>query len=189
MKYIIAIIIPFLLFSCHQNYTPKPRGYFRIDFPEKNYLVFDSTCPFKFEYPVYGKMEKDKDRNAEPCWFNLVFSRYNATIHLSYKDVNKNLTQFIEDAHTLAYKHTIKADAIEENRIIDKRRKVYGLIYDIKGNAASSVQFYVTDSLRHFLRGSLYFNVTPDKDSLAPAINFFRKDIQHLVETIEWKNK
>lgn len=134
-------------------------------------------------------MEKDKDRNAEPCWFNLVFSKYNATIHLSYKDVNKNLSQFIEDAHTLAYKHTIKADAIEENRIVDNRRKVYGLIYDIKGNAASSVQFYVTDSLRHFLRGSLYFNVAPDKDSLAPAIDFFRKDIQHLVETIEWKNK
>jgi gliding motility-associated lipoprotein GldD len=130
---------------------------------------------------------RDTDKNAEPCWMNVEFKPYKSKIHLSYKPVNQNVSKFIEDAHTLAYKHAIKADAIEENLITDEKRKVYGLVYEIKGNAASSVQFYVTDSLKNFLRGSLYFEVQPNKDSLAPAIDFFRKDILHLIETLKWK--
>lgn len=180
--------MPFL-FGCGENYTPKPRGYFRIDFPAKTYQRFDSICPFAFEFPLYGKVEKDVDKNAEPYWMNIVFKDFKSKIHLSYKPVNNNLNKFIEDAHTMAYKHTIKADAIDEKLIIDEKRKVYGLLYEIRGNAASSVQFYVTDSTRHFLRGSLYFDVVPNKDSLAPAIEFFRKDIMHLIETLQWKNK
>ncbi|MDP4210944.1 MAG: gliding motility lipoprotein GldD [Bacteroidota bacterium] len=185
---IILLIMPFL-FGCGENYTPKPRGYFRIDFPAKTYQRFDSICPFAFEFPQYGKVEKDVDKNAEPYWMNIVFKDFKSKIHLSYKPVNNNLNKFIEDAHTMAYKHTIKADAIDEKLIIDEKRKVYGLLYEIRGNAASSVQFYVTDSARHFLRGSLYFDVVPNKDSLAPAIEFFRKDIMHLIETLQWKNK
>lgn len=184
----IILIAGCLLAGCHSNETPKPRGYFRIDFPEKQYQVYDSICPFTFEYPVYGKIEKDMDKNAEPCFMNIEFAKYNSKVHLSYKEVNKNVAKFIDDAHVLAYKHTIKADAIDEKPILDKKRKVYGLLYEIKGNAASSVQFYVTDSTKHFLRGSLYFNVVPNKDSLAPAIQFFRKDILHLIETLKWKN-
>lgn len=183
--YIIALLLA--IYGCSNNYPPKPRGYFRIDFPVKKYQFFDSACPFTFEYPVYGTIEKDKSPNAEPCWMNIDFNRYNAKIHLSYKSVNKSATGLIEDSHILAYKHTIKADAIDEEIINDSTRNMYGILYDIKGNAASSVQFYVTDSLKHFLRGSLYFNVTPDKDSLAPAIEFFRKDIIRLIETIKWK--
>lgn len=182
------LTISFLIIACKSNETPKPRGYFRIDFPEKKYRIYDSVCPFTFEYPMYGQVVKDMDKNAEPCFMNIEFSTYQGKIHLSYKDVNKNVSKFIEDAHVLAYKHTIKADAIDENPIQDKKRKVYGLIYEIQGNAASSVQFYVTDSVKHFLRGSLYFNVIPNKDSLAPAIDFFRKDIIHLIETLKWKN-
>jgi len=182
------LFIAYLTTGCRSNETPKPRGFYRIDFPEKKYQLFDSICPFSFEYPIYGKIVKDMDRNAEPCFFNIEFARYQGKIHLSYKDVSKNVSKFIEDAHTLAYKHTIKADAIDENPVVDEKRKVYGLIYEIQGNAASSVQFYVTDSVKHFLRGSLYFNVVPNKDSLAPAIDFFRKDILHLIETLKWKN-
>ena len=184
----ILLTITYLFVACSTNETPKPRGYFRIDFPEKKYQVFDSICPYSSEYPIYSKIVKDMDRNAEPCFMNIEFARYNSKIHLSYKEVHKNVAQFINDAHTLAYKHTIKADAINENPVRDEKRKVYGLVYEIQGNAASSVQFYVTDSVRHFLRGSLYFNVVPNKDSLAPAINFFRKDILHLIETLKWKN-
>ena len=188
LLYYILLITIYITAGCSSNESPKPRGYFRIDFPEKKYQVYDSICPFSFEYPTYGRIAKDMDRNAEPCFMNVEFARYNSKIHLSYKDVDKNIAKFIDDAHTLAYKHTIKADAIDEKPIIDKKRKVYGLIYEIQGNAASSVQFYVTDSVRHFLRGSLYFNVVPNKDSLAPAIIFFRKDILHLIETLKWKN-
>ena len=184
----ILLILFYLSYGCSSNETPKPRGFFRIDFPEKKYQVFDSVCPYTFEYPVYGRIVKDMDKNAEPCFLNIDFPQYKGKIHLSYKDVNHNVATFIEDSHTLSYKHTIKADAIDEDPILDKRRKVYGLLYDIQGNAASSVQFYVTDSVRHFLRGSLYFSVVPNKDSLAPAITFFREDILHLIATLKWKD-
>ncbi len=190
MKTFIAILllIIYITTGCGTVGTPKPRGYFRIDFPEKKYRLFDSICPFTFEYPMYCEVVKDRDKNAEPCFLNIESVHFNCTIHLSYKDINKNVATFIDDAHTLAYKHTIKADAIDEKPIADNKRKVYGLLYDIHGNAASSVQFYVTDSFKHFLRGSLYFNVPPNKDSLAPAIQFFRKDILHLIETLKWKD-
>jgi len=189
MKRYLYVLLIFFLFiaGCGTNFTPKPKGYFRIDFPVKSYQMFDGSCPFSFEYPSYGKVVNDTDKDAEPCWMNIEFKDFKGKIHLSYKPVNKNISKFTEDAHTLAYKHAIKADAIEENPILDDQRKVYGLVYEIKGNAASSVQFYVTDSVKNFLRGSLYFEAEPNKDSLAPAIDFFRKDILHLIATLKWK--
>jgi gliding motility-associated lipoprotein GldD len=185
-SFYIPLVIFSLIIGC-TNYNPKPRGYFRIDFPAKSYQLFDKSCPFSFEYPSYGKVVNDSDKNAEPCWMNIEFKDFKGKIHLSYKPVHQNISKFTEDAHTLAYKHSIKADAIEESPVEDNQRKVYGLIYEIKGNAASSIQFYVTDSVKNFLRGSLYFEAEPNKDSLAPSIDFFRKDILHLIETIKWK--
>jgi gliding motility-associated lipoprotein GldD len=111
---------------------------------------------------------------------------FNGTIYLSYKKINQNLPDLIEDSRNLAYKHSIKADAIDESLIRDPERNVYGIIYDLKGNTASSIQFFVSDSTNHFLRGSLYFNTQPDKDSLAPVIRFVREDVIHLINTIKW---
>lgn len=186
----ITVILTLLSFICCKRHnTPKPAGYLRIDFPEKAYHLYDSTCPFSFEYPVYGKITNDTSRIAEPCWINIEFPRFGGKIHISYKTVNKNLNTYIEDSRTLAYKHTVKADAISETLYSSEERKVYGLLYDIKGDAASNIQFYLTDSTKHFLRGSLYFNVQPNADSLAPVIDFFRDDIIHLVETLKWKNR
>jgi gliding motility-associated lipoprotein GldD len=183
----LFIIIGILAVSCTQTYTPKPRGYFRIDFPAKEYQKFDSACPFTFEYPRYGRIEPDRDKNAEPCWFNIAFPKFKSKIHLSYKAIHGNAAEYYEDSHTLAYKHAIKADAIDELLVDFPEKKVYGIIYDIRGNAASSVQFFLTDSVRNFLRGSLYFETPPNKDSLAPAIEFFRKDVETLINTLEWK--
>ena len=185
---IMVILAVMSLICCKRHYTPKPAGYLRIDFPEKAYQVYDSTCPFSFEYPVYGKITTDTSRIAEPCWINIEIPRFGGKIHLSYKTVNKNLNTYIEDSRTLAYKHTVKADAITETLYTSNERKVYGLLYEIKGDAASNVQFYVTDSSRNFLRGSLYFNIQPNADSLAPVIDFVKDDIIHLVETLKWKN-
>lgn len=184
---IIFIIILFFFCDCSRNYAPKPRGYQRFDFPPKEYELFDNNFPYSFEFPNYGKMVRDTDKNAEPYWMNIEFKHYKAKIHLSYKKINKDVSIFIEDAHTLAYKHSVKADAIDEELITNKNSNVYGLLFDIRGNTASSVQFYLTDSIRNFLRGSLYFDSQPNKDSLAPAIEFFRKDILHLIETLKWK--
>ena len=172
--------------SCSDSTVPKPRGHFRIDFPEKEYLIFDSVCPFTFEYPVYSRIRKEPGID-EFCWFNIEFPRYKGKLHLSYVNVSNNLKLLTDDAHELAYKHTVKADAIEEKLWINPEKKVYGTIYLISGDAASSMQFFVTDSISHYLRGSLYFDAQPDKDSLAPVIDFFREDIVHMVETLEWK--
>ena len=159
----------------------------RIDFPDKEYQVYSEECPYQFQYPVYGVIEKDNSRLSEDCWINIVFAEYNGKIHITYKPVNDNLATYLEDSRTFVYKHTIKAEAIDEHLYVFTDKKVYGILYDIKGNTASSVQFFLTDSTKHFLRGSLYFNVEPNKDSLAPVINFFREDIIHLIETFEWK--
>ena len=112
---------------------------------------------------------------------------FNANIYITYKPIKNNLPVFIEDVRTIAYKHSIKADDILEIPILKEENKVYGMLYDIKGNAASSVQFFVTDSTSNYLRGALYFSSQPREDSLAPVISFFREDMIHMIETLEWK--
>ncbi|HLO57325.1 MAG TPA: gliding motility lipoprotein GldD [Bacteroidales bacterium] len=175
------------LTSCHKNYTPKPRSYFRIDFPEKKYVQYHSEgCPYSFEVPVYSKVVPFEGRMAEPCWINIEFPGYKGVLHITYKTLSNNLGSFVEDIHTLAYKHSIKADDIIEKPFYYPDRKVNGILYDIRGNTASSLSFFVTDSTRNFLSGALYFNVIPNKDSLAPVIQFFSADVQHLIETITW---
>jgi len=188
-RYLIPMLVVgmLLLMACHRNYTPKPRGYLRLDFPAKEYTRFDSSCPFSFDYPLYAKVLPDRDYNSEPCWINIEFPSFNGQIHISYKEVHGNLYKYTEDSRNLTYKHTIKADAIKETVYTDPESGVHGILYDIKGNAASSLQFYLTDSNKHFLRGSLYFNVQPDKDSLAPVIEYFKEDIIHMMESFEWK--
>ncbi len=185
--HIIILFLMFAFHSCHRSYTPRPRGYLRLEFPEKKYTLFDSTCPYRFEYPVYARIVADTDDFSEPCWINIFFPDFDGTIHISYKDINGNLDRFLEDSHDLAYKHTIMADAIQETVYNHPENNVHGILYDIKGNAASNIQFFLTDSNVHFLRGSLYFNVEPEKDSLAPVIAFFKEDIVHLMESFDWK--
>jgi len=177
-----------LLSSCEQTYTPRPRGYFRIELPAKKYEVYDAAgCPFTFEIPAYAKMIPDTSPGAEPCWMNLEFPDFKGTVYLSYKGVNNNLGKFMEDSRTLAMKHIPRASGIEEIPVNFPDRQVYGTYYSVKGGAASPVQFFLTDSVRHFLRGSLYFYATPQPDSIAPVLDFVTKDLDHLVETIRWK--
>ena len=186
---LLLVLITITGFGCRNNSVPKPIGHFRIDFPEKAYRIYDTVCPFTFEYPVYGRISYDVGKKMEPCWFNIEFPRYRATIHLSYIKLHGNLEEVINESHKYAYSHSIKADAITEQPWMNPENRVFGILYDIKGNAASSVQFTVTDSTRNFLRGALYFTAQPNEDSLAPAIKFFREDIVHMVETLKWKKE
>lgn len=181
------ISIAILLSACNEDYTPKPPGYFRIDLPKKEYRNYESDCPYTFEYPAYSSVVIDTNRNSEPCWINIVFPKFKGKIHISYKPVKGNITQLTEDSRSLAYKHTVKANSIDEEIISNPSKKVYGVLYDIQGNAASALQFYVTDSSRNFLRASLYFNVPPKSDSLAPVIDFVNQDVRHMIETFRWK--
>lgn len=187
----IVLILIFALFinACDQNYSPKPRGYFRIDLPKKAYIKFDSTFPYTFEYPDYASIEKDPHSPHEKYWINLEMRNFDATVHFSYKVVNNNLIDYLEDSHTLVTKHIPKADAIYDSLIVDHKRNVFGLSYKIIGSdVASPFQFFLTDSSSHFLRGALYFNTIPNNDSLQPVIDFVISDIEHLMNTLEWKD-
>jgi|SRR5688572_5014406 len=185
---IVVIIFGFIcIVSCDQTATPKPKGYFRIDLPEKQFITYSvDECPFEFDLPRYAIVANYHDSISQPCWKYIRFPRFNGEIFLSYKKIENNLNTFLEDSRTLAYKHTVKASAIDETIVITPNR-VSGLIYDIGGNAASSVQFYVTDSTHHFIRGALYFNVAPQPDSLAPVIQFLREDVVRIMTSLKWK--
>jgi len=184
--WISAITLVFTI-SCGKKYTPKPHAYHRIDFPEKKYTPIQNKYPFSFEIPQYMLIEKDNFVVSKEHWINLRIPSLKAKIHISYYPIEKNLNEFSEDAHQLAYKHTIRADAINSREFVDSNRQVYALLYILEGNVASFVQFTVTDNKKHFLRGALYFNLTTKKDSIEPVVAFIKKDIIHLIETFKWK--
>ncbi|MFI5164291.1 MAG: gliding motility lipoprotein GldD, partial [Bacteroidia bacterium] len=190
--YFLLFTFYFLLSSCGSDndglVTPKPFAYFRIDLPEKKYSVFKDSCPFEFEYPSnYALVLPDKERNAEPCWKNVVYPRFGAELNLSYKAIQNNLNSYLDDSWSLATRHEVKASGMPETPIRRDSAKVYGLMFEIEGNAASSLQFYVTDSVNHFLRGALYFYAHPNYDSLAPVIDFLKKDVERMISTLKWK--
>ncbi|MCX6283712.1 MAG: gliding motility lipoprotein GldD [Bacteroidetes bacterium] len=185
----IIFLLASALCGCNSDFTPKPRGYFRIDLPQKAYQKFDTTFPFTFEYPVYAKIVKDSSRMGELYWFNIVYTPFNAQLHFSYKVITNNLKQYLDDSRTLVNKHIPKANAIQQREYLDPANKVYGLVFDIKGSdAASTYQFYLTDSVAKFVRGALYFNLVPNNDSLQPVIGFLKEDIEHMIATFRWKS-
>ena len=187
---VFFLLICFTFISCDEDeevYAPRPRGYCRIDFPEKNYRVYDSICPYRFEIPTYSHFVQDKHNGAEPCWLNLEFPKFRATIHLSYKEVNNDLASHLENSHYFANKHQVKATGLDEIVIMRDSAKVYGLLFDIAGNTASPLQFYLTDSTKHFLRGALYFNSVPNIDSLKIVVDFIRADVLHMINSTRWK--
>ncbi|MFA6481121.1 MAG: gliding motility lipoprotein GldD [Bacteroidales bacterium] len=176
--------------SCKQDFSPKPRAYYRIDLPVKEYRTLEGHYPYKFDYPAYGYINsyqgKWKNTDTADYWINVEFPQFRSRIHLTYKTVSNNLPNLIEDAHTYAYKHSVKADAIIQSEYIGKLTRVYSVLFDIKGNTASSIQFYATDSVSHFLRAALYFDCEPNKDSLAPVREFLRLDMIKMIETLTW---
>lgn len=178
-----------LLLSCCSEYTPKPRGYFRIDLPEEtNYVAFDEKgFPFKFEYSDFSIVKPVPQNDS--FWVDILYPKLNAKIYCSYKPVKNNFQDIAEDSRTFVYKHIVKADDITEQPYENPDHKIFGLLYELKGNTASNIQFILTDSTEHFFRGALYFTASPNKDSIQPVLQFIRKDIIHLIETLEWKKQ
>jgi gliding motility-associated lipoprotein GldD len=190
---LLLCLIVVCILSCNSDYVARPRGYFKISLPEKKYQLFDRPgFPYTFEYPVYGEIVQDSlffDQLAEnPYWINIDFPRFNGRIHISYKEIGKNkLDSLVNDAYTMSYKqHTYKASKIEPKEFSTPNH-VSGVYFTLKGNTATGNQFFATDSVKHFLRGALYFSVTPNADSLLPVNNFLRKDVEHLIETLRWR--
>jgi gliding motility-associated lipoprotein GldD len=172
--------------SCGEDYSPKPFGYFRIDLPNPTYKNFNpNNCPFSFD--IHKNAFISSEKQQDPCWINVVYPDFKATIHLSYKKIENNLNDMLEDSRTLVYKHTVKASDINEILILDDSSKVYGLVFELEGSTASAIQFYLTDSTNHFIRGALYYNLKPNHDSLAPITNYIKNDIKNLVNSFQWK--
>jgi gliding motility-associated lipoprotein GldD len=182
-------IISILISSCGSDYSPKPRAYFKIDLPEKKYQNYSSDCLFSFEFPVYASVIPDKNKDAKPCWMDVYYPQFNGRVHLSYQSFStrKQFDSLVEDARTFAFKHTVKATAIDEAMISYPEKRVYGIYYSIDGNTASSVQFFLTDSTNNYLRGALYFNEQPRLDSIQPVLDFIKKDIDHMIKTFKWQ--
>ena len=188
--FLSCILFTLCCAACNnESYAPKPRGYFQIKFPKKEYLSYNDGCPFSFDYPKYASIQPDKERGAGTCWNNLYFPQFNARLHLTYYDVSsqKEYYGLVEDARTLAFKHTVKANAIDQKLINYPEKKLYGIYYAIEGNTASSVQFFLTDSAKHYFRGALYFNERPQYDSIAPVVSFIKQDIDRMITTFNWK--
>lgn len=187
-------VLVLILLSCNSNYTYKKKGYFKIEFPEKEYRVFDQPeYPYSFEYPVYGNVVKDSTffdvATENPWWINIDLPQFAGRIYISYKDI-KNRPQFdslVNDAFKMAYrKHTEIATGIDQNEL-KTPNGAEGVYFSLKGNTATANQFFLTDSTRHFLRGALYFDSAPNADSLGIVNDFLKKDLIHLVNTLKWK--
>ncbi|WP_341215644.1 gliding motility lipoprotein GldD [uncultured Wocania sp.] len=178
--------------SCREDYVPKPKAYLRLDYPKANYVKSNINVPFTFETNLLATKLKMNNVNAttKSYGINIEYPSLKGTIFLTYKAVEnnkENLVNFLRDAQNFTQKHNIKADAILENAFENTNKKTYGMFYQVEGNAASQAQFYVTDSINHFLTGSLYFYAKPNYDSILPAANYLQKDIKHIMETVEWK--
>jgi len=190
----LFIFILFLLtiYSCNSDYTVKPRGYFAIDFPEHEYQTFDQPgYPYSFEYPVYARVVKDTsffDEEPEnPWWVNIDFPEMNGKIYVSYKTIGKNsFEKLVDDAFKLTYKHTSRASNIKDS-LMYTPEGITGLYFWVEGNAATGKQFFLTDTSKHFLRGALYFDATPNSDSLKPVNDFLEVDMKHLINSFKWK--
>jgi gliding motility-associated lipoprotein GldD len=198
-KIILFAATLLLIASCADDtaQTPKPRGYPRIDFPvfdaAKRYQKFDENyCQFSFDYPTYAKIERDTlffdEMPPSDCWFNMTIPSLKATLHCSYYDIGaKNkFDKLRTDAFSLAGKHVIKADYINEQKILNPQG-VGGFAFDIEGPAACPFQFYVTDSTRHFMRAALYIDAPAKTDSLAPIVAFLKEDMGRMLKTFSWR--
>lgn len=187
---IICISInAFLISACNKEYTPKPIGYNRLELPEPSYIMLPDTFPYSFEYSTHAKLLRDTSSINDRFWIEIYYPNLKADIHLTYKSINKSeklLKEYFDDAYKLTSKHQIKAYAINEVITVTPSGKT-AIIAELEGDVPSQFQFTLTDSTKNFVRGALYFNTKVANDSLAPAIEYMKKDIMHLINTFEWK--
>lgn len=189
---LLCLLIICVLAACNSDYTIKRRGYYKIDFPAHQYQLFDQPgYPYTFEYPVYAKVIKDttffEGKPENDYWINVDFPQFNGKIYMSYKEIGKNdFTKLVNDAFEMTYKHTSKATEITDSAF-ETPKGISGVFFNVGGNAATGKQFFVSDSVKHFLRGALYFDATPNVDSLGIVYDFLQADMKHLINSLQWK--
>jgi gliding motility-associated lipoprotein GldD len=211
-NYAFLIIFFFLLYSCNSTYISKKRGYFKINFPARQYVTFNRPgFPYSFEYPVYAQITQDStyfDETPEnPYWININFPQFNGEIFLSYKVIGgktiykvKTATgayrdslgtnlydKLVNDAFSLTNKNNVVSSSIKDS-LIETSNGISGIFFKVGGNAATAKQFFLTDTTKNFIRGALYFDVTPNVDSLRIVQDFLQIDMEHIINTFQWKN-
>ncbi len=178
--------------GCNSPFTPKPRGYFKIAFPQRQYQLFNQPgYPYSFEYPVYARVMKDSsffgEATENPWWINVDFPEFGGRIYVSYKIIGQyKLEKLLNDAFNMTNKHAVKASAIDDSLMVTPNG-VHGMFFRVGGDVATANQFFLTDSVHHFLRGALYFDATPNQDSLRPLNDFLVEDMKHMINTFRWK--
>ena len=182
-KLLLHFFSAFLVIGCTEDSIPKPQGYLRLEYPVAKYEKFANDCPFTFGKNIYSVVKHKKN-----CDFNIEYPDMKATVFLSYKQINNDLESLLKDAQRITYQHTKKAETILEQPFVNPDDRVYGMFYDVGGDAASATQFYLTDSIKNFVTGSVYFNIRPNSDSILPASEYIKNDVRLLIETLEWKS-
>ena len=187
MKKYLFLILFLILWSCETNYLPKPKGYNRIVLPSVSYTQLLGPFPYTFEYSTHAKILKDTSWIAEPYWIHIYYPDFDANVQLTYKPINgdSSVQDYLNDSFRLTGKHQVKATAIDEKILFLKNGNIAS-ISELSGEVPSPFQFHITDSVTHFLRGALYFNMSTKNDSLAPSIEFIKSDLVHLLNTLEW---
>lgn len=182
----ITFILLFLCFftSCGEDTLPKPKSQLSLSYPDASYIATLAQCDYNFERNQLGTLNFKSNCNA-----TITYPTLDGSIFLTYRKVDNNIETLLNDAQKLTYEHVSKADDIIEERYVNEEQNAYGMFYDVKGNAASQSQFYITDSTNHFLTGSIYFNAKPNYDSIYPAAIYLKNDIRHLMETINWQKQ
>ena len=178
----LLITITLIIMSCKNEAIPKPSSYLRLDYPVAEYAHFENDCHYSFDINSNAVITEKGD-----CNFEITYPKMKATIYLTYKPVNNNINLLLRDAQKLTYQHVIKADDILEQPYLNTTNKVFGMFYQVDGNAATNTQFYVTDSTKNFVAGSVYFYAKPNFDSIMPAANYIKNDVQNLMESLRWK--
>jgi len=186
-KLFILVVVFATCISCSEDALPKPKAQLRLEYPENTYQKIVSDCPYSLEINQNSTITFENN-----CWAKIQYPEVNATIHLTYREIDNNLFSILREVERLTYEHTIKANNIIPSPGKDFKndfKKVYGKMVNVEGNVASNIQFHVTDSVKNILYGTLYFNVKPNYDSILPALNYIEKDIRNIMETVEWQNR
>ena len=178
-----VFVIAALFVSCTDVVLPKPKAQLRLEYPENTYQQVISDCPYLIEISQNSIIEFKNN-----CWAKVQYPNLNATIHLTYRSVDNNLIPILKEVEKLTFEHAVKADVINAQPFVNSLHKTYGKLINIEGNVASNIQFYVTDSVKNVLYGTLYFNVKPNYDSILPALKYIEKDVKNLMESVEWQN-
>ena len=176
------VFLLFFLGACTKDPIPKPKAYLNLQYSAPNYQKLAIKRPYSFDISDQAVVKKTPNN-----WLKITYPNLKASIDITYRKIDNNLQELLIESEKLVYKHTLKATGIMSKDFLNEEEKIYGRIHEISGNAASQVQFQATDSTHHFIKGALYFYAKPNYDSILPAIDYIKKDIIRIMETLVWK--